>query len=175
MVWSLRCPCMARRWFEQSCCSSIARLWNQEVICTLETKECFFDMFDIVQGVVYLGAVLTRDQLLYILLSCSFSWLSSARFEVGDRSKMGFTSVMLPWRGPFHQVRSVVTNLTPFILSPGLLLQFWCCFVAHVRLVNSCCRGISFASCDFLGKTFHNLVSAEWRLFCFLACWWQLT
>jgi len=80
---------------------------------------------------------------------------------VGDRSKMGFTSVMLPWRGPFHQVRSVVTNITPFILSHVLLLQFWCYFVAHVRLVNSCCRGDLFASCDFLGKTFHNLVSAE--------------
>ena len=41
---------------------------------------------------------------------------------MGDRSKMGFTSGMLPWRGPFHQVRSIVTDLTLFILSPVLLL-----------------------------------------------------
>ena len=116
-------------------------------------------MFDIVQGVVYLGAVLTRDQLLYVCYLVHFhDFHRGSKWETGAKWASPVSCFLRG--GPFHQVRSVVNNCAVRV-SPGLLLQFWCYFVAHVRLVNSCCRGILFASCDFLGKTFHNLVSAE--------------
>jgi hypothetical protein len=65
-------------------------------------------LFNYLQIVVHSGSVITCDQLRYIMLPNLLSRLSSARFEVGDKSKMGFTSVMLLWRSNFHRVRHVL-------------------------------------------------------------------